>query len=109
MKNPQILILDEATSALDNATEMTIQESLDELSKGRTVIVVAHRLSTLRNADRIAVITSDGIAEEGTKEELLAQDGIYRRLYQYQCDILPPPTLMLRGGGFPVKNANALR
>ena len=109
LKNPQILILDEATSALDNATEMTIQESLDELSKGRTVIVVAHRLSTLRNADRIAVITSDGIAEEGTKEELLAQDGIYRRLYQYQCDILPPPTLMLRGGGFPVKNANAFR
>lgn len=86
LKNPRILILDEATSALDNATEMLIQQSLDELSKGRTVIVVAHRLSTLRNADRIAVITGEGIAEEGTKEELLEKDGIYSQLYKYQFE-----------------------
>ena len=84
LKNPRILILDEATSALDNATEMQIQESLDALSKGRTVLVVAHRLSTLRNADRIAVLTASGIAEEGTKEELLRRNGIYRRLHEYQ-------------------------
>ena len=87
LKNPRILILDEATSALDNVTELSIQENLDELAEGRTVIVVAHRLSTLRNADRIAVITSEGIAEEGTKEELLAMNGIYRKLYEYQAEL----------------------
>ncbi len=86
LKNPRILILDEATSALDNATEMSIQESLDELAKGRTVIVVAHRLSTLRNVSKIVVITPEGIAEEGTKEELLAKNGIFSRLYHYQFD-----------------------
>jgi ATP-binding cassette subfamily B protein len=86
LKNPRILILDEATSALDNATEMSIQESLDELAKGRTVIVVAHRLSTMRNVSQIAVVTPDGIAERGTKEELLAHDGIFSRLYRYQFD-----------------------
>ena len=86
LKNPRILILDEATSALDNATEMSIQESLDELAKGRTVIVVAHRLSTMRNVSQIAVVTPDGIAERGTKEELLARDGIFSRLYHYQFD-----------------------
>ncbi len=86
LKNPRILILDEATSALDNATEMSIQESLDELAKGRTVIVVAHRLSTMRNVSQIAVVTPDGIAERGTREELLAHDGIFSRLYHYQFD-----------------------
>jgi ATP-binding cassette subfamily B protein len=86
LKNPRILILDEATSALDNATEMSIQESLDELAKGRTVIVVAHRLSTMRNVSQIAVVTPDGIAERGTREELLARDGIFSRLYHYQFD-----------------------
>ena len=86
LKNPRILILDEATSALDNATEMSIQESLDELAKGRTVIVVAHRLSTMRNVSQIAVVTPDGIAERGTKEELLARDGMFSRLYHYQFD-----------------------
>ena len=86
LKNPRILILDEATSALDNATEMSIQESLDELAKGRTVIVVAHRLSTMRNVSQIAVVTPDGIAERGTKEELLARHGIFSRLYHYQFD-----------------------
>lgn len=81
LKNPPILILDEATSALDNITEMQIQASLEELSKGRTVIVVAHRLSTIQNADEILVVTSDGIAERGDHEQLLARGGIYANLY----------------------------
>ena len=85
LKNPSILILDEATSALDNATEMLIQKSLDELSKGRTVIVVAHRLSTVKNADEIVVIDSTGIAERGTHSELIEKEnGIYKDLYSYQ-------------------------
>ncbi len=81
LKNPPILILDEATSALDNVTEMQIQASLEELAKGRTVIVVAHRLSTIQNSDEILVINSDGIAERGTHEQLLASNGIYAGLY----------------------------
>ncbi len=84
LKNPPILILDEATSALDNATELLIQQSLAELSKGRTVIVVAHRLSTIKNADEIIVITDDGIAERGDHEALLAAGGIYAELYKSQ-------------------------
>ena len=84
LKNPSILILDEATSALDNATEMLIQQALNDLSKGRTCIVVAHRLSTIRNADEIIVLTRDGIAERGTHAELIAAGGIDAELYQYQ-------------------------
>lgn len=84
LKNPPILILDEATSALDNMTEMQIQESLEELSKGRTRLVVAHRLSTVKNADEILVLTQDGIKERGTHEELMDLNGIYANLYQYQ-------------------------
>jgi ATP-binding cassette subfamily B protein len=84
LKNPEILILDEATSALDNETEMQIQKSLDELAEGRTVLVVAHRLSTIKNANEIIVLTSEGIQERGTAEELLNQKGIYWHLYQYQ-------------------------
>ena len=81
LKNPPILILDEATSALDNVTEMQIQASLEDLAKGRTVIVVAHRLSTIQNADEILVINQDGIAERGSHESLLAKNGIYAGLY----------------------------
>lgn len=83
LKNPKLLILDEATSALDNATEMQIQKSLEELSLGRTVIVVAHRLSTVKNADEIAVCDVGGIVERGTHEELLQIDGEYKKLYSY--------------------------
>jgi ATP-binding cassette subfamily B protein len=82
LKNPPILILDEATSALDNVTEMQIQQSLEELAKGRTVIVVAHRLSTIQNADEILVINQDRIAERGNHEELLSLGGIYANLYK---------------------------
>ena len=84
LKNPSILILDEATSALDNATEMLIQQALHDLSHGRTCIVVAHRLSTIKNADEIIVLTKDGITERGTHEELIAAGGMYAKLYQYQ-------------------------
>ena len=81
LKNPPILILDEATSALDNVTEILIQKALDELCVGRTTIVVAHRLTTIKNADRIAVISDGRVAEEGTHEELLRKNGIYAGLY----------------------------
>ena len=84
LKNPKLLILDEATSALDNVTEMQIQSSLEELSRGRTVIVVAHRLSTVKNADEIVVIDSTGIVERGSHEELIELDGEYNKLYSYQ-------------------------
>ena len=84
LKNPPILILDEATSALDNTTEILIQQALDELCKGRTTLVVAHRLSTVKNADEIAVIAEGKIAEQGSHEELIAKDGIYADLYSLQ-------------------------
>ena len=84
LKDPRILILDEATSALDNTTELLIQEALDELCRGRTTLVVAHRLSTVRNADEIAVVTEGKIAERGTHDELMAEGGIYKSLYSLQ-------------------------
>ena len=84
LKNPPILILDEATSALDNTTEIMIQQALDELCKGRTTLVVAHRLSTIKNADEIAVIAEGRIVEQGDHEKLLEQGGIYATLYQQQ-------------------------
>ena len=83
--DPPILILDEATSALDTLTENMIQDAIDQLCQGRTTIVVAHRLSTIRNANRILVLGRDGIQEEGTHEQLLQNpDGVYSALYQAQ-------------------------
>ena len=84
LKNPPLLILDEATSALDNTTEIYIQEALDELCRGRTTIVVAHRLSTIKKADEIAVIAGGRIVEQGNHETLLAKDGVYAELYNLQ-------------------------
>lgn len=85
LKNPPILILDEATSALDTATELYIQEALNRLAVGRTTLVIAHRLATIKNADRIMVVTQDGISETGTHEELLnLEGGIYKSLHQAQ-------------------------
>jgi len=84
LKNPPILILDEATSALDNTTEILIQQSLDELCKGRTTIVVAHRLSTVKNANQIAVVAQGKIVEQGTHEQLVDKGGIYSGLYKLQ-------------------------
>ena len=84
LKNPPILILDEATSALDNTTEIMIQQALDELCRGRTTIVVAHRLSTVRNADEIAVLVDGRIAEQGSHDELMELNGEYAKLYNLQ-------------------------
>ncbi len=84
LKNPAILILDEATSALDNTTEILIQQALDELCSGRTTIVVAHRLSTIKNADEIAVIDKGKLVEKGTHEALMEKGGIYKALYSLQ-------------------------
>ena len=84
LKNPPILVLDEATSALDSVTEQAIQHSLNELSRGRTVIVVAHRLSTVRGADHIAAVGENGITEYGTHSELLARGGEYAALWNAQ-------------------------
>lgn len=84
LKNPPILILDEATSALDTETELIIQNSLNELAKNRTTLVIAHRLATIRNADRIVVVTENGIEEEGKHDELLAQNGIFANLHRVQ-------------------------
>lgn len=81
LKDPPILIFDEATSALDNESERVVQESLEALAKNRTTFVIAHRLTTIRNAGRILVLTEDGIAEEGNHQELLEKDGIYAALY----------------------------
>jgi len=84
LKNPPILLLDEATSALDNTTEILIQRALNELCQGRTTLVVAHRLSTIKNADEIAVICGGQITEQGTHDNLLALNGTYKRLYEQQ-------------------------
>ncbi|WP_420961978.1 ABC transporter ATP-binding protein [Brucella sp. IR073] len=87
LKNPPILILDEATSALDTETERAIQQSLTELSAGRTTLIIAHRLATIRNADRIVVVDETGVAEQGKHRDLIAAGGIYRRLHDAQFDL----------------------
>lgn len=84
LKNPPIFILDEATSSLDTETESFIQGSLEELSEGRTTFIIAHRLATIQHADRIVVLTKEGIKEQGRHEDLLEMDGMYRRLYETQ-------------------------
>ncbi len=83
LKNPPILIFDEATSALDNESEKVVQDSLEKLAKNRTTFVIAHRLTTIKNAEKILVLAEDGIKEEGTHEQLLARKGIYYNLYNY--------------------------
>lgn len=87
LKNPPILILDEATSALDTETERIIQRSLAELAQGRTTLVIAHRLATIKNADRIIVVTQDGIAEQGGHDELIENGGMYSRLHRAQFSV----------------------
>ncbi|TBY79166.1 ABC transporter ATP-binding protein [Rhizobium leguminosarum bv. viciae] len=87
LKNPEILIFDEATSALDNESERAVQQALLSLASGRTTLVIAHRLSTVRHADRILVLTADGIVEQGTHDELMAQDGVYANLHSVQASI----------------------
>jgi len=84
LKNPPILILDEATSALDSETERAIQQSLAELAAGRTSLVIAHRLATIRDADRIVVVDGQGVLEQGRHDDLLAARGAYRRLHDVQ-------------------------
>ena len=81
LKNPPILILDEATSALDNESEILVGQSLEKLAHGRTTLTIAHRLTTIKDYDRILVLNADGIAESGSHEELLAKEGIYYRLW----------------------------
>ena len=94
LKNPAILLLDEATSALDNETERIIQKALRELSKDRTTVAIAHRLSTIKDADRIIVLTEEGIIEEGSHDVLMAKEGEYRKLYesQFREDYIPSVT-----------------
>ena len=82
LKNPPIIILDEATSALDNESEFAVAKSLGELSEGRTTLTIAHRLSSIRNSDRILVLTDDGIVEEGNHDQLMEQKGIYYQFYE---------------------------
>jgi subfamily B ATP-binding cassette protein MsbA len=84
LKNPRILILDEATSSLDSESEALVQEALERLMQGRTTFVIAHRLSTVRNADQIVVLEAGRVAQQGQHEELLAQGGLYRELYELQ-------------------------
>ena len=87
LKNPPVIIFDEATSALDNESEKAVQDSLEKLADNRTTLVIAHRLSTIRKAQRIVVLSDNGIGEQGTHEELIALDGAYANLYHMQAKI----------------------
>jgi ABC-type multidrug transport system fused ATPase/permease subunit len=93
LKNAPILILDEATSALDSESERLVQDAIDHLMEGRTTVVIAHRLATIRRCDRIAVLSAGRIAELGTHEELFALGGIYRRLHDQQALLHPAPAV----------------
>ena len=84
LKDPRILVLDEATSALDSESEHLVQEALERLMVGRTVLVIAHRLSTVRDADRVVVLEGGGVVEAGTHDDLVSRDGVYRRLVERQ-------------------------
>jgi ATP-binding cassette subfamily B protein len=90
LKDPAILVLDEATSALDSESEHLVQEALDRLMEGRTTLVIAHRLSTVRDADRVVVLDGGRVVEEGTHEALLARNGLYRRLVERQFEDQAP-------------------
>ena len=87
LKNPPVIIFDEATSALDNESEKAVQDSMERLSNNRTTLVIAHRLSTVRNAQRIIVLTDHGIDEQGTHDELIALEGVYANLYSMQLKL----------------------
>ena len=89
MKNPPILILDEATSALDNESEQIVQQSLERLAKGRTTFTIAHRLTTIRNASLILVLTDQGIEEQGTHDALMQKHGVYYHLYSRSTENHP--------------------
>jgi ABC-type multidrug transport system fused ATPase/permease subunit len=90
LANPRILIMDEATSSVDAYTELIIQRAMDKVLKGRTSIIIAHRLSTVRNADKIVVLEEGRIAEIGTHRELIERDGLYKQLYEMQFRYEPP-------------------
>jgi subfamily B ATP-binding cassette protein MsbA len=87
LKNPRLLILDEATSALDSESERLVQEAVSRLMKGRTVLVIAHRLSTVRNAEKILVLNQGKIIETGTHDKLIKEEGLYKRLYDVQFSL----------------------
>ena len=87
LKNPPLLILDEATSALDSESEVLVQEAIHNLMRGRTVLVIAHRFSTIKDASRILVMNEGAIAEIGTHDELMKLNGVYRRLYELQFKV----------------------
>ena len=106
VKNAPILILDEATSSLDTESELVVQKALENLMRGRTTLVIAHRLSTVRNADRILTISNGKIVEEGNHQELMEKNGEYRRLYEMQFRMhdpmnLPEQTVGLDGDSDP--------
>src|SRR5262249_42308717 len=102
LRNSPVLILDEPTASLDPASEQVVMEGLERLMHGRTVITVAHRLSTIRHADNILVISDGEVAEEGTHEQLMALDGTYARLYRIQTEFISDPGGLAAAGLGPI-------